>query len=40
VHATSGGSAVATTTNGSSGNVSAPAAASRSGSTHATSGGS
>jgi hypothetical protein len=40
VHSTSGGSAVATTTNGSVGAASAPAAASRSGSTHATSGGS
>ena len=41
VHTTSGGSAVATTTtNGSAGATSAPAAASRSGSTHATSGGS
>jgi hypothetical protein len=40
VHATSGGSAVATTTNGSSGIASAPAPASRSGTSHATSGGS
>jgi hypothetical protein len=39
-HATSGGSAVATTTKGSSGTASAPAAASRSGTSHATSGGS
>jgi hypothetical protein len=40
VHTTSGGSAVVTTTNGSAGAVSTPAAASRSGSSHATSGGS
>jgi hypothetical protein len=40
VHATSGGSAVAATANGSSGTVSAPAPASRSGPSHATSGGS
>ena len=40
VHTTSGGSAVVTTTNGSAGAVSASATASRSGSSHATSGGS
>ena len=40
VHTTSGGSAVTTTTNGSAGAVSASATASRSGSSHATSGGS